>query len=128
MCIRDRMNAARAVVAPFGTSKAESVAAVATMPVGEPPGTVTTSERTVPSGSMREEVPVASFEVQNTPPALGARPQGLTRFASVRSASPDWSETRFVWVNRWASAGRDVGKASTCLLYTSDAADERSSV
>src|SRR5258705_6461144 len=23
------------------------------------------------------------------------------------------SETRFVWVNRWASAGRDVGKANT---------------
>jgi len=46
-----KMNAARAVVAPFGMSNAESVDAVATRPVGAPPGIVTMSGRIVPSGS-----------------------------------------------------------------------------
>src|SRR6185295_16215445 len=92
-CSVAKRNRAGPETPPFVTMKSPDP--LKTMPVGLPPGMVTTSDWGFPLPSYSVDTPVPPSATQTNPNGLNATPQPLTRFGSVCSAAPGTSETRW---------------------------------
>src|SRR5262245_9283192 len=100
---------AQAAITPFSVAKMnrlgflvastvlgawKSAEPLKTIPVGLPPGIVTTNDCLLPSPSYSVDLPVPLSAIQTKPLGLKAIPQAFTRSESVWSAVPDMLETR----------------------------------